>query len=62
MPKDVGNYLRKNNERRYVREMRLMRLSARLLQIRLMAKTRARPMAKVRVRVRVRARARIMIN
>jgi hypothetical protein len=47
-----------------VREMRLIRLNARLPQIRLMAKTKARPMARIRVRIRVRTRtrARIIIN
>jgi hypothetical protein len=44
--------------------MRPMRLSARLPQIRLMAKAKTRLMARVRARVRIRARtrARIMIN
>jgi hypothetical protein len=59
-----GKSFKKNNERRYVREMRPMRLSVRLPQIRLMAKVKARLMARARarVRVRVRIRARIMIN
>ena len=51
---------KKNNERKYVREMRPMRLSARLPQIRLMTKTRARLMA--RTRARARTIAKIMIN
>jgi hypothetical protein len=46
-----GKSFKKNNERRYVREMRLIRLSARLLQIRLMAK--AKPMAKTRIRIMI---------
>ena len=53
---------RKNNERKHVREMRLMRLSARLPQTRLMAKARARLMARARVKVRTKIMARMMIN
>jgi hypothetical protein len=44
--------------RRYVREMKLIKLSVRLPQIRLMIKIRARSMAKIRVKIRVK----IMIN
>jgi hypothetical protein len=53
-----GRLFKKNNERRYVREIRLIRLSVRLPQIRLMVKVRVRSMARIRVRIR----ARIMIN
>jgi hypothetical protein len=45
-----------------VRKIRLMRLNARLPQIRLIAKTRVRLMVRVRVRIKVRIMARIMIN
>jgi hypothetical protein len=45
-----------------VRKMRLMKLNARLPQIRLIAKTKARSMARVRIRIRVRIIVRIMIN
>jgi hypothetical protein len=57
-----GKLFKKNNERRYVREIRSIKLSARLPQIRLMAKIRARPIAKIKIKIKVRIIARIMIN
>jgi hypothetical protein len=57
-----GRLFKKNNERRYVREMKPMKLSARLPQIRLIVKARARSMARARIKIRVRIMARIMIN
>jgi hypothetical protein len=53
---------KKNNEKRYVREIRPMKLSARLPQIRLMIKAKARPIIKAKVRIRARIMVRIMIN
>jgi hypothetical protein len=57
-----GKLFKKNNERRYVREIRSIRLNVRLPQIKLIAKARARLMARARVKVRVRIMARIIIN
>jgi hypothetical protein len=43
-----------------VREIRLIRLSARLPQIRLIAKTKARSIARIRIKIRIMVK--IMIN
>jgi hypothetical protein len=45
-----------------VREIRLMKLNARLPQIKLMAKTSARPITKAKIRIRARIMAKIIIN
>jgi hypothetical protein len=49
MPRNVGDYLKKNNERRYVREIRLIKLNAKLPQIRLMIRVKARIMARIMI-------------
>jgi hypothetical protein len=45
-----------------VREMRLIRLNAKLPQIKLMARARARPIAKAKIKIRARTMIRIIIN